>query len=247
MYKKIFGFIIYILTSYNLYSQGLSLNEVQKAADQMIISKGFDVSVKELFPSINDLQIAVLKMPYREFPSIIIFKKNPTANKWIRIFESLSPGIQDQQSKLLDWHTIGTGIDFTVDDTLFYFNTDGVRALVESTLKDVQGIIIPYQHFLHMHTDSISQKDFVPYTIDKTKYYDYANILFNNRYKVYPSDQCMMFDSPDIEKCDFTFEDNKFKISILTSNNQIWIYRFTGVDSNFRYLINKEIEVKNAL
>jgi hypothetical protein len=53
-----------------------------------------------------------------------------------------------------------------------------------------------------------------------------------------------MFDSPKIVDCSFKKENGLYKITASTNNNQVWIYTFGGVDSNFKYLVNKIIKVE---
>lgn len=227
-------------------SQNLKIEEIKKFADELIISKEFKTHVIKTVPSIDNIQIALLEMPYREFPSIIILKWNEKDKKWIRTFECLSPGIQNNPSGLLDWHTKSCGIDFTTNDTEIYHFTDKVvTAMVESTLEKRGSVFIPYQNFFHMNTaDSLGQKDFEPYTIDKTEYLDFANKLFENKYNDYPTNQCMMFDTPKTSEITFRKVNGLYEIHAFTNNSQEWIYTFDGVDDNYRYLTNKKIVVK---
>jgi hypothetical protein len=230
------------------HSQELKINEIQNIANEILISKNFHVNINTVLPIIDEIQVVVLDLPYREFPSIILITKDSKTNKWKRIFECLSPGIQDNPSGLLDWHVKGSGVDFQTDSiTIYSFHSRVVTNFVESIIKDKGGVIIPYQNFIHMHTaDSLKSTTFSPYTIDKTCYYDFANILMENKYKNYQANDCMMFDSPKILKCSFTKVNNKYSIRAITNNSQIWLYTFDGIDSNYMYLLNKKIEVTNS-
>lgn len=221
---------------------------VQGFADNLLTAKGFNAKISKTLPMIDDLGVVVLEQPYREFPSIILIKKDSQSNKWIRVFECLSPGIQDNPSGLLDWHTKGCGVDFEVNkDSIYSFHGKIVTSLIESSLDKKGGVIIAYQNFIHMNTsDSTEKKSFDPYTIDKTKYYDFANDLLEDRYKGYPSKECIMFDSPKVADCSFKKENGLYKITAFTNNNQVWVYTFGGVDSNSKYLIDKKIEVKKT-
>lgn len=229
-------------------SQQLDLKIIQGFADGLVISKEFTAKVSKTLPIIDDLQVVVLEQSYREFPSIILIKKDSKSSKWIRVFECLSPGIQDNPSGLLDWHTIGCGVDFEVNnDSIYLFHSKVVTSLIESSIDIKGGVIIAYQNFIHINTsDSTKQKSFEPYTIDKTQYYDFANDLMDNRFKGYPPKECIMFDSPKIVDCSFQKENGLYKITASTNNKQIWIYTFKGIDSDFRYLIDKKIEVKKT-
>lgn len=247
MFKQlIFG--ILILTTTVSCSRQLSIDQVKLLADKMLISNKYSINVKKMSEVKNDVQIALVDLPYREFPNIIIFKFDKDKNEWVRILEGLCSGIQDNPSGLLDWHTIGTGIDFKInDDTIFNLDDKKVRVMIDA-MNDSKGILIPYQNFLHMHTgDSAENKVFEPYTIDKSKYYDFANQLFNNRYATYPKEECTMFDSPKTLDFEFNFVDGKYVIKATTDNKQIWTYTFTGVDSNNKYLVDKQISVSKIL
>jgi hypothetical protein len=121
---------------------------------------------------------------------------NEKSKEWKKAFEGLSIGIQPEPAGLLDLHTINFGLDFTVDNCpVFEFNEQ-----LKKTIKDSEkehNIIIPYQHFLHLHASPLI-KSF--YTIDKTNYFDFANILFDNQYITFPKEECTMFDTPLILK-----------------------------------------------
>jgi hypothetical protein len=245
-YSLIFSFLMILNSCYN--SREIDTKAIQEFSNNLIIAKGFNAKITKILPILDDLEVVVIEKPYREYPSIIVIKKDPQSSKWVRVFECLSPGIQDNPSGLLDWHTKGCGVDFEVDkESVYSFHSKIVTSLIESSLDKKGSVIIAYQNFIHMNTsDSTEQKSFEPYTIDKTMYYDFANDLMDNRYKGYSSKECIMFDSPKITDCSFTKEDGLFKISAVTNNHQIWIYTFDGVNNNFRFLTNKKIEVKKA-
>ncbi len=248
MRKIIKTFIILLIQSIpHSYGQELNKVQIQQIANNLLLSDKFRVKIKKVLPSQNGIQVVLLDIPYREYPSIIIITENKTTKKWDRTFECLSPGIQDKTSALLDWHTTGEGVDFTIDSIKRYdFNNSKVRAMAESSIKMKGGVIIPYQQFIHMNTGSDhGPSAFVPYTMDKTQYFDFANLLFNNRYKDYPTTECMMFDTPAINDCTFEVRNNLYVITATTGNNQIWTYTFTGIDSKQRYLLNKKITVQN--
>jgi len=113
-YSLIIGFLFTLNSCSN--SQQLDTNIIQGIANNLLIAKGFNAKVSKTLPIIDDLEVVVLEQSYREFPSIILIKKDSKSNKWIRVFECLSPGIQDNPSGLLDWHTKGCGIDFEVNE-----------------------------------------------------------------------------------------------------------------------------------
>jgi hypothetical protein len=229
-------------------SSELNRKEIEAAINEMLISDEFSIVVKKIFVPLNDVQLVYLDPPYREFPSIIIFKKKPDASEWVRTIECLSPGIQAGGSKLKDWHTEGLAADFTVGgNNLLFFDSDIVKFVIETFLAETGSFIVPYRHFFHMHTaaSAIGKKS-KPYTIDKTGYFDFANHLFAGKYKNLPFSECTMYDTPYIVECEFYMERGKYTVKARTSNGQIWIYRFSGVDEDYKYLLDKEIEVKNT-
>jgi hypothetical protein len=228
------------------FGQELTKQQIQMVANNLLISKKYHVKIKKVLPPINGVDVVLLDIPYREFPSIVILTKDKSDDKWNRVFECLSPGIQEKPSGLLDWHTVKVGVDFMIDGMKTYdFKNEKVRAMVESSIKIKGGVIIPYQNFIHMHTsNSPNSPDFVPYTIDKTQYFDLANLLFDDRYKDYPNGTCTMFDTPAIIECEFIFENNHYVIKATTDTKQIWTYTFEGIDEQNRYLIDKKVTVK---
>jgi len=227
-------------------SNELKTIEIQKIADNLLISTKFKVKIQQVLPAIDNIQVVVLEIPYREFPGVILIKKDIKTNKWIRTFECLSPGIQPQKSDLLDWHTEKCGVDFMTDkETVYSFQNQKMKKLMESTIENKQGVFILYQNFIHMNTsDSVISKQFEPYTVDKTLYFDYANKLFENEYDKYPKDNCTMFDTPKIVTCTFEKNSGMYEIRIKTDNSQLWFYSFKGIDDSFRYLLNKKTSVQ---
>ncbi|MGZ3813215.1 MAG: hypothetical protein ACXVB0_00410 [Mucilaginibacter sp.] len=230
------------------YSQNLNNEQIQSIANKLLISNKYKVHIKKVLPIVNDIQVVVLDLPYREFPGIILISKNKATGKWERTFECLSPGIQDKPSGLLDWHTKGEGVDFMIDNVKIYsFEDKKIKAVVETSIKKDGPVVIPYQYFIHMNTASSNPPGYAPYTIDKTQYFDLANILFDDLYKGYPQKECTMFDTPAIQDCEFTFNNNSYTITATTSSNQVWTYTFEGIDGQNRYLLNKKIAVRKGL
>lgn len=235
-----------MMTSYSK-SQQLDKEVIQGFANNLLISKAYNAKINKTLPIVDNIQVVVLEPSYREFPSVILLKKD-SRGKWNRVFECLSPGIQDMPSGLLDWHTKGCGVDFEVNnDSVYEFHSEVVNALIESSLDKKGGVIIAYQNFIHMNTaDSSEQKYFEPYTIDKTNYYDFANKLMDNKYENYSAKECIMFDTPQTIDCSFENDNGEYKLITKTNNNQTWIYTFKNIDSELKYLIDKKIEVKNT-
>jgi hypothetical protein len=242
-----YGLLFLALSTFSkLYSQTLTIDEIEILAQKMLISNEYSIEVIKVSKNIKNHKVALLSMPYREFPSIIIFKLDETEH-WIRVFEGLSPGIQDKPSDLFDWHTSGLGIDFITDeDTELLFHHDKVTKIIEA-MNESKSILIPYQNFFHFHTsDSLSTKEFEPYTIDKTGYFSFANQLFGQRYSDYPKDQCIMFDTPKTIDFSFDYVDGKYFIEAITENGQIWQYSFLEIDDQFKFLLEKQIRIKSG-
>ncbi|WP_426669728.1 hypothetical protein ACPPVU_00510 [Mucilaginibacter sp. McL0603] len=243
-----FILIFLLLTIQYGYGQNLNKEEIQAIANNLLITNKYHVSIKKIVPPVNGIQVVVLSIPYREFPGIIIINKNKSTGKWERVFESLSPGIQDKSSGLLDWHTKGEGVDFMIDKmSMCNFSDKRIKTVVETSIKKNGVIIIPYQHFIHMNTVNATSPGFAPYTIDKTEYFDFANTLFDNLYSGYPKNECTMFDTPGIRDCEFTSANNLYKIKVTTDSNQIWTYTFEGIDAKNQYLLNKKIAVAKGM
>src|SRR6201996_8636488 len=116
-----------------------------------------------MVPSVTGVLVVALEMPYRLFPSTVIINKDTLTHRWTRVFECLSPGIQNTPSGLTDWHTKGMALDFFINKTMrnYDFNNEKVKAQVESSF-DVKGeVIIPYQNFIHTNT-APNAVDFIP-------------------------------------------------------------------------------------
>ena len=182
----------------NTYSQEISKEQAQLIANNLLISKNYKSTIKKVLPSINNIQVLLLNIPYRESPSIVVLNK--VGDNWVMIFETLAPGIQDKTSKLLDWHVKKSGVDFTFgNDSYNDFKSEKLRKAIEVSIVKDDVVLIPYQQFIHMNTaENSNPKRHTPYTIDKTHYFDLANILFDGKYNKYPLSECMMFDTPQI-------------------------------------------------
>jgi len=81
-------------------------------------------------------------------------------------------------------------------------------------------------------------------TLDKTIYYNLANKLYDGAYEKYPTNECIMYDSPKIKDVGFEYVGRQYVITVKTTNNQYWTYTFDGVDSKNQFLVNKKITVK---
>jgi hypothetical protein len=97
------------------YGQELNKQQIQTLVDNMLISKNYHVNMKKIPPAVNGIRVVVVGLPYREFPSIIILNRDTQMHRWERVFECLSPGIQNTPSGILDFHTKGIAADFTLD------------------------------------------------------------------------------------------------------------------------------------
>ncbi|MDG1823064.1 MAG: hypothetical protein P8H25_06815 [Flavobacteriaceae bacterium] len=230
----------------NCFSQNA---QIQNIANQLLISNDYEVKIKVIHPEIDGIIVVQLSTPYREFPSIILLKREN--DNFTLIFECLGPGIQDKQSKLLDWHTKKLGVDFIIGDGVTktnLFNDKHVKSIIESSSKQKGTTIIAYEQFFHMSLqDPHKTFDLSPYTIDKTQYQQLANKLLDNRFDTYPIDQCLMYDTPEIIKTSFSKTNDGYEITAETSNAQIWTYTFNGIDEQNQYLINKIISVHNSI
>jgi hypothetical protein len=233
-----------LLFAYRNYAQDLNNEQIRSIAAHLLISKNYKLHVKKVLPVINGVQVVALDMPYREFPSIIIINKDKSSGKWVRVFECLSPGIQDKPSGLLDWHTKGEGVDFMLDNmSTCRFADKKIKAVIQTSVKKDGAVIIPYQYFIHMNTAENAPAGFSPYTIDKTQYFDFANTLYDGTYKNYPVKDCTMYDTPGIKDCEFKFVNSLYTIKVITDSGQVWTYTFEGIDTQNRYLLNKKITV----
>jgi hypothetical protein len=242
--------VIILLTSLGVYGQDLTKDQIQHLADTMLMSSSYKVKVKKLLPAVNNVQVAVVELPYREFPSVILFSKNATTNKWTRVFEALSPGIQDSGSDLYSWHKVvpSPGKDIATKDTAANnFSGERVKQLIDAVSVG-QGIFIPYQNFFHVHMmkGEPTSQPFAAYTIDKTRYRNFGNQLFNNKYDTYPKVDCSNYNSPGINDVTFDTKDNKYVLVARTDNKQQWTYTFDKVDDEGKYLVNKTIVVEKT-
>lgn len=195
------------------------------------------------FQFVNNIAAVFVTPYFRDWPNVIFFKYDHDAKDYKRVFEGLCIGIQDGPSGKADFHTLGLGMDMLIEDLDSYdLKSVSVQEVME--LGNSHGfIVIPYQNFIHLHLANVEY-----FTIDKTEYYDFAVKLIGSAYEeFYPKDNCMMFDTPNLVRTQFYYEDGKYVVTGETDNNQIWIITFESIDNENKYLNNKKIVVMNRV
>jgi hypothetical protein len=227
----VFGLIISLAFSLDKPT----LREVQTAIDDMLLptTQNFTYKILSVSAPVKNFVAVAIDPPYREFPNIVLFTY--VENKWQRVFETLSVGVQVERSAFVDLHTKGLGVDFMLGkQTEYSFQDPTVRKLIEQ-----DSIIIPYKNFIHMHLAGSSK-----YVIDKTGLYDLANQLFTGDYAQYPTTNCMAYDLSRITSTEFTAVGNTYTVTAKTDNGQLWQVSFEGLEEDRQYLKNKKIVVQ---
>lgn len=219
-------------------SNSVDVEKIKLKIDPLLASKDFQYDVIKVSEPLNNILAVFLNPSCRDFPNVIFFSYDQNLNDYNRIYEGLCVGIQDESSGKVDLHTLGLAVDMKIDDGSNIFENESVRKMIE--LGNKSGcVVIPYQNFTHMQGVNTEF-----YTIDKTKYLDYALKLIGNVYKKYPKDSCVMFDTPNITDAQFTFDKGLYTVVCKTDNKQLWTITFEGIDQDNKYLVNKKIEVK---
>jgi len=230
-------FVIFTLSS---NAQDINKKMIEQDINNMSISNDYNFEILSISSIINNICIVTINPPYREFPNILIYNYDNNSKKWSRVFESFCIGIQPEPSSLTDLHTTGYGVDFSIGNDSVVILNQNIKNVIAEAINN-NSIIIPYQNFLHMHSSPLI-KSF--YTIDKTSYSNYANILFQGLYNSYPKQECTMFDTPKIVNTKLSFDNDYFIIAGETENKQLWTIKFKGIDSENQYLLDKNIIVK---
>jgi hypothetical protein len=244
-FGKVYGLIlclcILVISVNTVYSSNsLDIDKVKTAIDPLLVSNEFTYEIVKVSEPINNIVAVFINPSCRDFPNVIFFSYDQNSNDYNRVYEGLSIGIQDKQSGKTDLHTLGLGIDMLINNGgSNNFESKTIRKMIE--LGNKTGFdVIPYQDFNHLQS---ANTEF--YTIDKTKYRDFALKLIGNVYKKYPKETCVMFDTPNLLDVQFINDKGKYVITSKTDNNQFWTITFDGVDTDNKYLLNKKIEVKN--
>ncbi len=217
--------------------------QIKSEIDGLLIKGDYSYKIVSMSETVDNVLAAALTPPYREFPNIILFKVDPKDGSLRRIYEALCLGIQDAPSGLLDLHTIGNALDFT-------FNKDALMSLDDKTAKSALssyekegGTLVLYGKFFHGH---FGQQTRQRYLLDKTQYKRFALALLGERYNEYSDQECMMYDTPNLQEVKFFKKDGKYHLAVKTSNNQKWTVTFKGIDADNRYLIDKSISVEKS-
>jgi len=177
--------------------------------------------------------------PYREFPTVILFKLDN--GKYQRIIEGLTIGIIDARSNILDLHTTGKGVDFQIGETGHYvFESNDIQKIIRVGIAHNSPIVV-HSDFIHMHA-LLGTQSF--YTIDKTEFRKLATDYFGKEYwERYPTENCTMYDLPKLLKMNFEFGNDRYVVTGETDNSQRWSISFSDVDKSNEFLLNKTIEV----
>jgi hypothetical protein len=215
--------------------------QIQSEIDGLLIKGDYSYKIISMSETVDNVLVAALTPPYREFPNIILFKVDPKDGSLKRVYEALCLGIQDAPSGLLDLHTTGNAIDFFVDEGKLPSIGDKTTKTAMEIFEKGGGTIVLYGRFLHGH---FGQQTRQRYLLDKTQYKRFALALLGERYNKYPDKECMMYDTPNLREVKFSKKDGKYHLAVKTSNNQKWTVTFTGVDADNRYLTDKAISVE---
>ena len=221
-----------------------NLESFRSKIDKMVDSR-YPYKILSVSDAIDGITVVALTPPYREFPNVLLFKHSD-ARGLVRVEEGLSLGIQDEQSPLLDLHTIGNAFDIAVDFGLgrpLRFADDQAKKLFSITRSS--GLVpVLYGKFLHAHSNTIA-RDF--YIIDKSQYKDFAVTLLGERYNFYPDSNCAMYDTPLLRELKFSRKGTVYYIEATTMNSQKWTVIFAGIDQDTRFLMDKNIAVEALL
>jgi hypothetical protein len=180
------------------------------------------------------LAVAVLP-PYREFPTVVLFRLQD--GSWSRVFEALTPGVRARPSNLLDLHTKGKALDYTVGDGEQRL-TPEVIAKVLSLSSSKKLAIVAHAYFFHSHEAGAEN-----YFVDRTATYDLARRLFPGEYEMYPRTECTMFDVPAVRQIDFGSKGERLLLTVRTDNGQTWLIGWNGVDDR-GLLTGKTVDAK---
>jgi hypothetical protein len=241
-FNKLLGILLslcFLVVSVNAATpDSLNNKKVKQKIDPLLASKEYKYKIVKISDPFNDIIAVFINPSCRDFPNVIFFSYDQSSNDYKRVYEGLGIGIQDEPSGKVDFHTLGLGMDMKFDKDTNDFESEPVRKMIE--LGNKSGfVVIPYQNFIHMQGGS---KEF--YTIDKTKYRDFALKLIGDVYDKYPKDTCIMFDTPNLIDAQFIYDNGKYIVTGKTDNNQLWTITFDGVDTDNKYLLNKKIEVE---
>lgn len=191
--------------------------------------------VLALSSSAGGIVAVSVEPPYRDFPNVVLFRFNSKKLTWARLPEAFVLGLQDKRTTLLDLHTTGLAVDFSIppSDRQKYdrLRADGRKSGL---------VFVEYRHFFHMHPAGPEE-----YKVDKSAYYDLAQRLFpNGRYeKVYPHDACTMYDVPTLLSVTLKQSSAGWLLTGETDNGQVWTVTFDAIDEDGN-LRGKRIEAR---
>ena len=169
---------------------------------------------------VKGLSAAAIEPPYREFPNVLLFQFNDGAQRWIRVLEGLSLGLQTDVSRVFDLHRRGDAIDLNMDESY----TAEMREWFSPNARGRGWVPVQYDSFQHLHPSGHET-----YYLDKRRYTQLAKDLLIWR-DSYPNTECTLFDVPELDQISLAYDAGRYTLTARTANEQQWTVTFTGID-----------------
>jgi hypothetical protein len=210
---------------------------VMPAIQRMIAPrfKGAPLKIQSISGPVQGWLAVAVSPPYREFPTVVLFRAKKDGS-WDRMFEGLVPGVQPQRSGLLDIHTKGEAIDYTVTDGSPVTPDTIAKALPLSRKNRLS--TVAHTYFFHSHAAGAEG-----YFVDRTMTYQFARRLFPGKYEKFPRTECTMFDVPALRHIELRSTGKRLLLVAQTENNQTWMMAWDGADDQ-GLLTGKTVDAK---
>ncbi len=205
--------------------------------DNNYLSPVFSYAPKiEIRGPIDEFSIAAITPPFREFPNVLVYQFNFEKNKWERIREGVSMGVDLPRKKSVDLHVAGIAIDYEKNKSIEEVNKFKDYWLLNGY------VVVEYDKFMHIHMGGREL-----YTINRSEFPQIARSLIGSPYTDLDllgkeGDTCKSYDTPLLNEISFAKIKNYYEVVVTTDNNQKWTLNFTGSDG--LYLTNRKISAE---
>jgi len=256
--QKILGAVLYAFFFFCALSviyplpHGLTLNQVSDDLDFLIPQEFPHIDSNYLGPvfsytpqieilgPVGEYSVAIINVPYREFPNVLVYRFNSENKIWKRILEGVSLGVSLPAEGSVDLHVPGMALDFAKTA-----NAGKDNQLINYWLQN-KYIVTEYDKFIHVHMGGREL-----YTINRTEFPSIAQALVGAPYTDFrlldnkEDLSCKSYDTPKLNRATFTKIGIRYVLVGITDNNQKWTLTFTGADE--LHLLNRGLAAERMV
>jgi len=229
-----------LLSSVALPNAKVIQTEVRQMISPPAVAPGLApdaAKVEQLTPPVDGWVAARVRVPYREFPNVVLFHQD--GGRWARVPEGLALGLCDCTSGILDLHTGDS--ESVLDMTLGREGVTPFNPRVREMMKEINvkgGVGSLYGFFLHVHPAGKAT-----YFLDKTYLDGVGPKLLGPAYRPLRRRDCTPYDALPLQSIALGREGGEWRLTAQTLNDQRWTVRWKGLDEG-GWLAEKAVDAE---